>query len=150
MKSSKTTRIERSKSNTNTLSERYHQLIDLRYNHIVYNSFVPEYLRVVITRWRLSNHDLRIETGRYVRPIIPRNMRFCSVCVESVEDEEHALFYCPLYDDVRRNYTNFLECYSQITEIFNPRTVVDACQLGKLIIDIEKVRKDLNLNIEED
>ena len=150
VKRSKTTRIERSKSNTNTLSERYHQLIDLRYNHIVYNSFVPEYLRVVITRWRLSNHDLRIETGRYVRPIIPRNMRFCSVCVESVEDEEHALFYCPLYDDVRRNYTNFLECYSQITEIFNPRTVVDACQLGKLIIDIEKVRKDLNLNIEED
>ena len=77
-------------------------------------------------------------------------MRVCSVCVETVEDEEHALYHCPLYNDVRRNYTDLLERYSLVTEIFNPRTVVDACQLGKLLIDIENVRKDLDLNVEDD
>ena len=128
VKRSKASRLEQSRSNTNTLSERYHHLIDLRYNHIIYNSFLPEYLRVIITRWRLSNHDLRIETGRYIRPILPRNMRVCSVCVESVEDEEHALYYCHLYDDVRRKYRSLLEQYSLVTEIFNPKTEVDACQ----------------------
>ena len=150
VKRSKASRIEQSRNNTNTLSERYHKLIDLKYNHIIYNSFLPEYLRVIITRWRLSNHDLRIETGRYIRPILLRNMRVCSVCVETVEDEEHALYHCPLYNDVRRNYIDLLERYSLVTEIFNPRTVVDACQLGKLLIDIENVRKDLDLNVEDD
>ena len=76
-------------------------------------------------------------------------MRFCSVCIESVEYEEHAIYHCPLYDDVRRNYTDLLEQYSLVFEIFNPKTVVDACQLGKLLIDIENVRKHLNLNVEE-
>ena len=98
----------------------------------------------------MSNHDLRIETGRYVRPIIPRNMRVCSECVGTVEDEEHLLYHCPLYDDVRRSYTNLLEQYSLVTEIFNPKTVVDACHLGKLLIDIENVRKNLDLNVEDD
>ena len=103
---------------------------------------MPEYLRVIITRWRLSNHDLRIETGRYIRPILPRNMRVCSVCVDYVEDEEHALYHCQLYDDARRKYRNLLDQYSLVTEIFNPKTVVDACQLGKFLLDIEEVRKN--------
>ena len=150
VKRSKTNRLEQSRNNTNTLSERYHHLIDLRYNHIIYNSFLPEYLRVIITRWRLSNHDLRIETGRYIRPILPRNMRVCSVCVDSVEDEEHALYHCQLYDDVRRKFRNLLDQYSLVTEIFNPKTVVDACQLGKFLLGIEEVRKNLNLNTEDD
>ena len=37
-----------------------------------------------------------------------------------------------------------------ITNIFNPKTVVDACQLGKLLLDIEEVRKDLDLGVEDD
>ena len=70
VKKDKVNRFEESKNCTNTLTERYHRLIDVKYNHFVY-SFVPEYLRVIVTRWRLSNHDLRVETGRYVRPWTP-------------------------------------------------------------------------------
>ena len=105
---------------------------------------------MVITRWRLSNHDLRIETGRYVRPIMPRNMRVCSVCVDSVEDEDHALYHCQLYDDVRKNYWSLLEQYPIITDIFNPKTEVDFCQLGKLLFDIEGFRKVLDVGVEDD
>ena len=148
-KKDKTDRLERSKECTNTLSERYHHLIDTRFNHVIY-SFIPEYLRVIITRWRLSNHDLRIETGRYVRPLLPRNMRTCSMCVTLVEDEEHALYHCPLYADARRNYADLLDRYPVVTEVFNPSNVVDACILGKFLIDIERIRTDLNLNLIED
>ena len=77
-------------------------------------------------------------------------MRVFSVCVESVEDEEHALYHCQLYDDVRRKYRSLLEQYSLVTEIFNPKTVVDACQLGKLLLEIEEVRKNLDLNTVDD
>ena len=121
----------------------------IKYNHVVY-SFVPEYLRVIITRWRLSNHDLRVETGRYVRPILPRDMRFCSRCNTVVEDERHALYDCPLYDGVRGNYVELLQKYPQVTQIFNPVDVVDACLLGKFLIAIEKIREEQDLNWIED
>ena len=39
--------------------------------------FLDDKIRCVITRWRLSNHRLKIELGRYLRPIIPKHMR-CS------------------------------------------------------------------------
>ena len=149
VKKDKVNRLEESKKCTNTLTERYHHLIDMKYNHVVY-SFVPEYLRVIITRWRLSNHDLRVETGRYVRPILPRDMRFCSSCTTVVEDERHALYDCPLYDGVRGNYVELLRKYPQVTQIFNPVDVVDACLLGKFLIDIEKIREDQDLNWVED
>ena len=145
----KVNRLDESGKCTHTHTERYHHLINLKYNHVVY-SFVPEYLRVMITRWRLSNHDLRVETGRYVRPILPRDMRVCSNCTTVVEDEEHALYHCPLYDCVRQKYNELLERYPLVTQIFNPIDVVDACLLGKFLIDIEKVRENLELNIVED
>ena len=34
--------------------------------------------------------------------------------------------------------------------IFTPKTVVETCQLGKLLIDIENVRKHLDLDVEDD
>ena len=45
---------------------------------------------------------------------------------------------------------SLLEQCPLITDIFNPKTVVDACQLGKLLLDIEEVRKDLDLGVEDD
>ena len=56
------------------------------------------------TRLRISAHDLEIETGRY--KAIPRNERHCNWCKislgeDQVEDEEHMLFRCDLYADLR-------------------------------------------------
>ena len=39
-----------------------------------------------------------IERGRYNRPIIPRNERFCPHCPLEVEDEEHFMTHCVAYD----------------------------------------------------
>ena len=56
-----------------------------------------------------------------------------------MEDERHALYDCPLYDGVRGNFVELLQKYPQVTQIFNPVDVVDACLLGKFLIDIETI-----------
>ena len=47
--------------------------------------------RVAITKLRLSNHKLAIETGRYVKPYQPPDQRICPLCKTRLEDEEHVL-----------------------------------------------------------
>ena len=48
-----------------TYNVRYTSIIGLSYCDCLYDSCLEESRRSIITRWRLSNHILRIETGRY-------------------------------------------------------------------------------------
>ena len=49
-----------------------------------------------IARFRVSSHNLRIETGRHVNPIIPLENRTCLKCdMHVVENEMHCLLICP-------------------------------------------------------
>ena len=66
----------------------------------IYCSMLSDYYRVIISRWRLSNHRLNIETGRYTNPITVRNDRVCTLC-KVVEDEQHVIFECPRYSNIR-------------------------------------------------
>ena len=50
--------------------------------------------RVSLSKLRLSDHCLMIERGRYCRPIIPREERFCPHCPLKLENEEHFLTQC--------------------------------------------------------
>jgi hypothetical protein len=52
---------------------------------------INKYVRSLLTKLRLSAHSLAIETGRYCKPIIPANERFCKACKDKVEDEHHFL-----------------------------------------------------------
>ena len=51
--------------------------------------------RSIITKFRISDHHLPIERGRYSRPKLPRISRVCTLCHSGVGDELHAMFYCP-------------------------------------------------------
>ena len=53
--------------------------------HNVYSTYIPEHLRIALTRVCLSSHRLRIETGGWAR--IPRERRLCEC--GTVQDEEH-------------------------------------------------------------
>ena len=45
-------------------------------------------------KFRIGNHKLMIETGRYSQ--IPRVNRLCPTCGSNqIEDEIHLLFHCP-------------------------------------------------------
>ena len=47
--------------------------------------------RITLTKLRLSDHKLAIETGRYVRPYKKPEERICPICKKDVEDEIHFL-----------------------------------------------------------
>ena len=57
--------------------------------------------RIALTRLICSSHRLRVETGRWDRPIIPPQHRLCSVC-SVVDDEFHFLFECKKFVDNRK------------------------------------------------
>ena len=58
--------------------------------------------RISVTKFRLSNHKLMIETGRHKKMVAGE--RFCPFCPESVEDEVHFLFSCPTYRPQRLTF----------------------------------------------
>lgn len=69
--------------------------------------------RRALTKLRLSNHCLKIEKGRYKRPIIPREDRVCEFCIEQgnrvVEDEVHFLLSCPALSELRDDTIHKIE-----------------------------------------
>ena len=55
--------------------------------------------RSSLAKFRCGVAPLRIETGRYER--IAYDERNCFNCLSIVQNEEHVLLECPLYNDIR-------------------------------------------------
>ena len=81
------------------------------YRHLVDNFCLQFYLckpidfqyKKFITRFRISAHNLNIETGRYNNE--NRNNRLCTLCnFNDIEDEFHFILKCPFYHDLRIKY----------------------------------------------
>ena len=69
--------------------------------------------RRIFSKFRISNHKLEIEFGRY--KTIRREERICKNCDSSkVEDEFHFLFECKKYEDLRNDSQNILKQYFQM------------------------------------
>ena len=60
---------------------------------------------------RLSNLSIRIKTGRYERPKLNLNQRFCPSCNDraALEDEFHLIFQCASYNEMRAIWLNKLK-----------------------------------------
>ena len=78
---------------------------------------VPQYLKLQLpgrvmrsmARFRLSAHNLRVETGRYEG--IPWKDRLCDECAcfwMRQQNEYHAVFECSATEDVRKEYDELL------------------------------------------
>ena len=72
------------------------------------------------TRFRISCHQLKIETGRYTG--IPCNLRICPHCNnEEIQDEIHFLFKCPTYhkdrSDLYEIVDNVCPCFINLTDV---------------------------------
>ena len=59
--------------------------------------------RTSITKLRLSNHRLAIETGHLMRQYKKPNERTCPLCNRGAEDEKHFLVSCPVYQEKRKS-----------------------------------------------
>ena len=70
--------------------------------------------RPVGSKFRIGNHNLKIETGRFTIPKTPEDLRICDHCnLNSVEHEMHMFFHCDLYNDLRK--TLFIKINDQNT-----------------------------------
>lgn len=69
-------------------------------NHV--KCLMPRGHRSAYSKFRCGVAPIRIETGRYER--LPVEERKCFHCQTAIEDEEHVLLTCPLYNDIRQEY----------------------------------------------
>ena len=126
------------RSSNKSLDIRHRDVIGLDKKNCVYDSFCNDTCRTIITRWRLSNFELAIETGRYVRPKPDREQRVCRTCLV-MEDEEHVFFVCPLYDEVRRDHPAIFN--KSTSDILNPTTTDMVYETANVLFKIEKIHK---------
>ena len=80
--------------------------------------------RAWLTRYRVSAvQNLRIESGRYTRPVTPVASRFCLFCSNnSIDDEKHAILLCNTFT-IKRNC--FLGKMSSLLPGFSEMNVDD-------------------------
>ena len=89
-----------SNSGSLTLYKNFKQSFEIKH----YLNVLSSKFRIVISRLRLSAHQLRIETGRYASNRTDRALRLCTLCDKSdLEDEYHFVLVCPVYDSIRKN-----------------------------------------------
>ena len=124
---------------------KYKEITGGVYNDAIYGQFLREDKRIVLTRWRLSSHKLRIEEGRHTSPITPRNERTCSECTTCIEDEQHVVFICPLYNGVRIKFPELFARLSTIDKFLSPLNIKDASNVGEILLQIEKIRSSEKL-----
>jgi CRISPR/Cas system endoribonuclease Cas6 (RAMP superfamily) len=70
-----------------------------------YLDILPFKFRSVLSKLRQSSHKLAIETGRYARNRVERNVRYCIFCSNrDIEDEYHFVMVCPVYANIRKQF----------------------------------------------
>ena len=82
----------------------YNQIEDFSQVELpLYIKISDRYKRSLVAKLRSGTLPIAIETGRYVNKPAPE--RICRNCENNlVENEEHFIFQCPKYDELRRKY----------------------------------------------
>jgi len=89
--------------------------------------------RSVLAQFRCGILPLKIETGRFTN--IPVEFRLCLFCEgNNVEDENHFMFDCDLYKNIREN---FLVKISHLYPLFNSYSFGEKC---KILMDENHVK----------
>ena len=114
------------------------------YKHLIDNVSIQFYLTKCIpgkcvkllTKFRLSAHQLRIEQGRYTGTA--RQDRLCEFCnLNEIEDEYHFILICPLYKNLRsiyikKYYWSHASMFKLI-QLLSMKNRKQLCNLGKFL-----------------
>ena len=130
-------REDRIRQSESSMTRYYSSIVNVEIKSNIYTSLVDDRYRKIITRWRLSNHKLRIETGRYQVPFVQREDRKCYRC-DIIENETHAIYDCPSFAFIRCNFTNLLEKYPTVELLLNPEPS-DIYEVASLLSEIDNV-----------
>jgi len=101
---------------------------------------MPRKMRSFLSRFRMGVAPLQIEIGRR-RDQEDVAARACPVCGAAVEDEQHFLMACPLYEDVRRG---LLEETERVLQAVAHRRRLRAWMQGA-----ERTRFDIVMGLED-
>ena len=106
--------------NNNKLSF-YSSLKDNYQPESYFNVLQNKEIRKQLTKFRISNHKLMIETGRYQHSKIPADVRFCPVCATSeIENEEHFLLLkLQKYEHVRKKFLGEIKLVTNLKKHLN-------------------------------
>ena len=110
---------------------------------------LPRRLKIELARFRTSNHNLGIETGRHEN--VRKEERLCKFCkdnkkIDVIEDEYHVLFQCYMYEDVRKFY---ISKHFDVTNLYNFCAVMKTkdpiciADIANFIASMFKIRKSL-------
>jgi hypothetical protein len=124
------------------------------FSNIFIPNFVPFHLETnlsksiksKITQLRISAHCLNIERGRYNKPKIPREERFCKFCTEV--ETEHLLISCHTYKDIKKTFSQSYglnlkdshNTYFLLSKLLNPKNIIECNYLYKFIRDALEIR----------
>ena len=69
--------------------------------------------RVALAQYRLSSHNLGIETGRHTKPPKPQEQRLCLYCRNGcVDDEIHFLKKCDIHTETRQRFIGNIKSHT--------------------------------------
>ena len=90
----------------------------------------------------VSDHKLFVETGRYLKPPIPREERLCATCLghgrEAVEDEQHVLDHCLAFSELRDGFWSRV-CSEHVDSSWRSKGVIELlASLGAMDLRIRR------------
>ena len=130
-------REQRILESDSSMLQYYASITNIELKSRIYSNFVDDRKMAIITRWRLSNHKLLIETGRYSVQSTPREDRKCTIC-HVLENESHVIYTCPEFKNIQQKYTNILNKYPRLILILNP-DIQDIYIVSELISEIDDI-----------
>ena len=86
-----------------------------------------------------SPPKLRIETGRYERPFVPRDERLCAVC-HVLEDEDRVIFKHAVSNDTRIKFNRLLSINNTVKKVLNPKYEFIK-ETANLLYEIDKIKE---------
>ena len=114
--------------------------------------------RCWLSRYRTSAHTLRIELGRYSRPVTPLSERKCCFCESGeIDDEKHFVLFCDIFQLKRQCFLgrlialfpNFplMSDEEKLRFILCPPTTEIAKCVSKFLGIMTRIRKEIDLGL---
>ena len=72
-----------------------------------------------LVQFRLGSHSLPVEQGRFLKPSLPRHLRWCNLCnTQAVGDQLHCIFHCHGFVAIRAQYSNLFQDAAVSSQFF--------------------------------
>ena len=89
----------------------------------------------------MASPNVELTNQEYCHGVARKN-RLCPFC-DVLEDEEHALFYCDAYEEIRRDNRELLQENQSLNDLLNPKDKETAHSVGCYLKQIEQKRKTM-------